>query len=69
MNELSTTNGLKCHQSNIMPDSMFSVNIAQYITCGYICFFLFSVDILLICRHNMFSFITITLEALGNLKL
>ena len=24
----------RCHQSNIMPDSIFSVNIAQCITCG-----------------------------------
>ena len=24
----------RCHQSNIMPDSIFSVNIAQCVTCG-----------------------------------
>ena len=24
----------KCYQSNIMPDSIFSVNIAQCVTCG-----------------------------------
>ena len=24
----------RCHQSNSMPDSIFSVNIAQYVTCG-----------------------------------
>ena len=31
----------KCHQSNIMPDSNFSVNIAQCVTCLFIfCFIL-----------------------------
>ena len=24
----------RCHQSNIMPDSIFSVNIIQCVTCG-----------------------------------
>ena len=24
----------KCHQSNIMPDSIFSVKISQYVTCA-----------------------------------
>ena len=27
----------RCHQSNIMPDSIFSVNNAQCVTCGYAC--------------------------------
>ena len=37
----------RCHQNNIMPDSIFSVNIAQCVTCGWVCcycivvFFLF----------------------------
>ena len=31
----------RCHQSNIMPDSIFSVNIAQWVPCGLICLFVF----------------------------
>ena len=31
----------RCHQSNIMPDSMFSVNIAQCVTCFFFCLFCF----------------------------
>ena len=27
----------RCHQGNIMPNSIFSVNIAQCVTCGNIC--------------------------------
>ena len=26
----------RCHQSNIMPDSIFIVNIAQYVTCLFV---------------------------------
>ena len=29
----------RCHQSNIMPDSIFSVNIAQCVTCLFVCLF------------------------------
>ena len=32
----------RCHQSNSMPDSIFSVNIAQCVTSGFF-FFLFYV--------------------------
>ena len=28
----------RCHQSNIMPDSILSVNIAWCVVCGYICY-------------------------------
>ena len=36
----------RCHQSNIMPDSIFSVNIAQCVTClSVFCFLLFYVDV------------------------
>ena len=28
----------RCHQSNIIPDSIFSVNIARYVTCLFVCF-------------------------------
>ena len=31
----------RCHRSNIMPDSIFSVNIAQCVTCLFVCFVLF----------------------------
>ena len=34
----------RCHQSNIMPDSIFSVNIAQCVACLLVfCFILFDV--------------------------
>ena len=29
----------RCHQSNIMSDSMFSVNIAQCVTCLFVFYF------------------------------
>ena len=29
----------RCHQSNIMSDSIFSVNIAQCVTCLFVVFF------------------------------
>ena len=36
----------RCHQSNIMPDSIFSVSIAQCVTCLFVnCFVLFYVCI------------------------
>ena len=36
----------RCHQSNIMPDSIFSINIAQCVTCLIVvCFVLFYVHI------------------------
>ena len=36
----------RCHQSNIMPDSIFSVNIAQCVICLLVfCFVLFYVCI------------------------
>ena len=36
----------RCHQSNIIPDSIFSVNIAQSVTCLFaFCFVLFYVYI------------------------
>ena len=36
----------KCHQSNIMPDNIFSVNIRQFITCGCCDMCVFRCDIL-----------------------
>ena len=36
----------RCHQSNIIPDSIFSVNIARCVTCLFVfCFILFYVCI------------------------
>ena len=33
----------RCHQSNIMPDSIFSVNIAQSVTCFFVFYFVLCV--------------------------
>ena len=56
----------RCHQSNIMPDNIFSVNITQCITCGC-CFFVRMCACLgvifwtpFIRRERMLSFFTIT---------
>ena len=61
----------RCHQSNIMPDIIFSVNITQCITCGC-CLFLCMCVCLgvifwtpFIYRKKVFSFFTITLGSLG----
>ena len=35
----------RCHQSNIKPDSIFSVSIAQCVTCLFVFFVLFYVYI------------------------
>ena len=63
----------KCHQSNIIPDSIFSVNIARCVTCLLAFFFglcgykvvIFSA--VFFRRDRVLSFITITLNGLGKL--
>ena len=58
----------RCHQSNIMPDSIFSVNIALCVTCLFVFCFAFFMCVLrgdilapFIQRDRMHSFISITL--------
>ena len=61
----------RCHQSNTIPDNVFSVNITQCITCG--CFFCIDVCVCLgvifwapfIHREKVLSFFTIILVGLG----
>ena len=61
----------RCHQSNVMPDSIFSVNIVQWVTCSFFVLFCFMCvlrgDILgfFIRRDRVLCFFTITLIGLG----
>ena len=43
----------RCHQSNIMPDSIFSVNIAPCISYGQMCLFVFCF-VLRVCLRLIF---------------
>ena len=65
----------RCHQSNIKPDSIFSINIAQWVTC---CLFVSLYFVLFVYygvifrapfirRDRVLSFITIILMGLGKL--
>ena len=64
----------RCHQSNIMPDNIFSVNITQRITCGccffvcmYVCVCVLGVLFWapFIRTEKLLSFFTIILVGLG----
>ena len=53
----------RCHQSNSMPDSIFSVNIAQRVTCGYICFYVFCIFLLFyVCVKGWYSGLLLFIE-------
>ena len=62
----------RCHLSNIMPDSIFSVNIAWCVTClllfvlfYFLCVFRVIFSAVFIRTNKVLSFITITLTGLG----
>ena len=61
----------RCHQINVMPDNIFSVNVTQCMTCGC-CFFVCMCVCLavifwapFILREKVLIFFTITLVGLG----
>ena len=48
----------RCHQSNIMPDSIFSFNIAQWVTC----LFVFSFALFYVCIKGWYSRLLLFVE-------